>query len=172
MAKSPLVQFLSTEGNGSGTTSINTDLSSGASYYLDTIRDTVGTGFQVAHLAIVRLMFMVRDSGAFGAGEFGNTTALSNGVSVVYTEASGEQTNLTPLPIKNNAGFGAYAYDVNRPTGTTDQVLLSRWTFSKFMGSNAGLVLKPGDKLSADVSDDFSGLLDFTICAQGYAESV
>ena len=172
MAKSPLVQFLSTEGNGSGSTSINTDLASGESYFINTIRDTVGTGFQVAHLAIVRLMFMVRDAGAFGAGEFGNTTALSNGVNIVYTEASGEQTNLTPLPIKNNAGFGAYAYDVNRPTGTTDQVLLSRWTFSKFMGSNAGLVLKPGDKLSADVADDFSGLLDFTICAQGYAESV
>ena len=171
MAKSPLVQFLSTEGNGSGTTSINTDLSSGASYYLDTIRDTVGTGFQVAHLAIVRLMFMVRDAGAFGAGEFGNTTALSNGVSVVYTQASGEQVNLTPIPLKTNSSFGAYAYDVNMPSGTNDEVLLSRWTLSKFLGF-PGLILKPGDKLSAEVSDDFSGLIDFSICAQGYAESV
>ena len=171
MAKSPLVQFLSTEGNGSGSTSINTDLSAGASYFINTIRDTVGTEFRVAHLAIVRLMFMVRDSGAFSADEFGNTTALTNGVNIVYTEASGEQTSLTPLPIKLNAGFGAYAYDVSLPSGTVDQVLLSRWTLSKFLGF-PGLVLKPGDKLSADVSDDFSGLLDFTICAQGYAESV
>jgi hypothetical protein len=172
MAKSPLVQFLSVNGDGSGSSSINTDLSGGASYYIDRIRDTVGTEFRVAHIAIVRLMFMVRDSGAFSADEFGNTTALTNGVNILYTEASGEQTSLTPLPIKLNAGFGAYAYDVSLPSGTVDQVLLSRWTFSKFMGSSAGLVLKPGDKLSADVADDFSGLLDFTICAQGYAESV
>ena len=171
MAKSPLVQMLSTEGNGGGTTSIAADFSSGEAFYIDRIRDTVGTGFQVAHLAIVRLMFMVRDAGAFGAGEFGNISGgLTNGVSIVVTEASGEQVNLTPIPISNNAGFGGYAYDVNIPSGTNDEVLLSRWTLSKFLGF-PGLILKPGDKLSAEVSDDFSGLIDFSICAQGYAES-
>ena len=127
------------------------------------------TGDQNTSYVVARILLFLQDTGAMAAEEFGAGAALSVGLKfTVRSSADEEVFSLTPTPIKANAQWGQYAYDVTVKTWSTgDEVLLSRWTFAKFLPGD-GLSLNNGERLAVEIADDLSGIGTFTLTAEGY----
>lgn len=159
----PIALFLSTNGDGTGTTDMAADysLTPGMFYY-----QYNGPASQVA--AIRRMIFRIVDTGSMDATGFGNTTALTNGLALQHLDSEDtEIANLIPTPIKNNSDFGAIAFDSDvKAWGQGDEVFLCRFTFSKFTHPN-GVMLTTGEKFALTVSDDLSALNAFTATVEG-----
>ena len=162
MAFVPFTQRLSTNGDGTGTTSIVADYG------------TVGETFEVAnpssvaYTVVSRIIVFVQDTGVFSQVKFGATTALTNGIVLDVQRADDSVLYpLTAAPIKKNGDWAALMFDVDvKAWGVGDEALVGRWTFSKFVPG--GLVLKDGARLVAAVDDDMTDLVDFVLTAQGY----
>ncbi len=162
MAQRGFVQHLSTNGDGTGTATLAGNYASAAETF--ELADQTG----VAETVVTRLIVFVQDTGVFDAEGFGALSVLTNGITLNVTDSSGTEIfDLTPTAITSNSMWGMYAYDVDvKPWGVGDEILLARWTFSKFIPD--GLVLTDGEKLVATVNDDLSGLGDFRLTAEGY----
>ena len=161
----PLVQLLSTNGDGTGSTSATGDYSTPDDFYIQ----QAGAGAYV----IERLIFSIEDTN-MEATTFGALTALTTGVAIQWRDTDdASYATLTPTNIKTNADFGKLAYDLSvasyKPAGSpTTSVLLCRFTLSKFIPG--GLRLENGDYLVATMNDNHTGLDSFTITAEGWID--
>ena len=152
-----IYRYLDTDGDGTGTKNANVDGSDPAVEFKITATEAI---------SLHRMMVKVEDGGSLSAGTYGALAALSTGVTVKFTDAGGDITDLTDgLPIKTNAAWGQLCYDVVFHTfGAGNNFLLVRWTFSK---SGKPLILETGDKLSVFVNDDLTGLVSHHFQVQG-----
>lgn len=156
-------QFLDTVGDGSGTINANGDYSSAAEEFL--ISPAAETDKRIAY-KIYRMVISAEDTNGMQAQEYGNLgAALTNGVTIVHDDGSMTITNLTPTPIKTNALWGSYCYDVDvKSWGSGNELLVVRWTFSK---SGAPITLANNERLVVGLNDDFSGLISHGFMVQG-----
>ena len=157
-------QFLDTDGDGTGTTSAVGNYSSAADdFYVQAPANYT--------YHIERMIVSIEDTSGMIAGGYGDTgAALTNGISLLIAEGATTLQNLTPAPIKTNAQWGVYCYDVDiKEWGTTptNELLLVRWTFSK---SGKPISLRSGQKLVIRVNDDLTGLLSHRFLVQGHKE--
>lgn len=160
MGTRPLVQLLSTNGDGSGVTNAVGDYSSVAeTFEIDSGSNTI---------VVARLVGYIRDTGQFAAEGYGAGAELTNGVSVaVFNSSDVKQFDLTPAPIKNNGEWSGLCYDTQvQSWGIGDEFLSFRWSFEKF-ADDGGLVLDQGDKLVVTLNDSFVVLLAQTFMANG-----
>ena len=156
----PVFQFLSTNGDGTGDVAITGDYS--------VTPETFELAAATRPVCVKRLIVLIRDSGTFDAAKYGNNITLTVGLTFYVEDTATQQTfTLTPLPIVANVDWGRYCYDAAVKTwGTGDEFLLVRWTLAKSL--DPGLILEAGTKLVLAVNDDFSGLVDHTVMAQGF----
>ena len=118
-------------------------------------------------IEITRLISTITEINIKNAGDYGGNSALTSGINI-YVVQSGVTTNLTSdFPIKTNADWGAYCYDVNLVDyGVGSNFVVSRWTFAR-AGVNLKLTGSP-DKFYAELNDDFTGLVDHRFQIQGF----
>ncbi len=122
---------------------------------------------------LTRMMFMMRDSGSFDSGGWGNNggNPLANGMTVGLN-INGTEYNQTPVPWVTVADLAAVAYDVTHHNfGQGAEFLTMRLTFSK-AGQNIRLVGDDGDFMWMDVNDNLTHLLEQRVMVQGYIENV
>ena len=115
---------------------------------------------------VERMIVSVGSSATMKSETYGKLAALTVGVQVQILNADGTlKQNLTANPIKSNAQWGAYCYDVDvKSWGNGAELLVVRWTFAK---SGSPIKLKNGEKISVLLSDDFAGLTDHRFLIQG-----
>ncbi len=155
----PLVQLLSTNGDGTGTVDMAANLSD-TDFYI--------AGDQGSPIIVHRLLVHLEDTGSIDASGFGNGSALTNGLRIDLESHDGTVlAPLTPETIKTNGEWGKYCYDVNVLTwGTGPEILLARWTLSKF--TPGGVVLDNGARLVVNVNDNLSALNTMHVTAEGH----
>lgn len=121
---------------------------------------------------LTRLMFVMRDTGSFDSGGWGNRTApLDDGVSVGLT-INGAEYDLTPVRWTSHVDLAGVAFDVNHQNyGAGDEYLSMRLTFSK-AGQNLRLVGDDGDNFWMQVNDDLTYLVEQRAMLQGFIENV
>jgi nitrogen fixation protein len=168
MARVPFVQFISSNGDGTGTTDLIGDYS-GAS----------PTNFEYEVPAaerhhLIRLIALVKDTGNFDADKWGNGITLTNGWGLTVQQADDTViADLTPETVKTAADLSAYCFDVrNDSFGIGDEVLAARWTFGKFTERGEGIVLDDGERLVLSMHDDYSDLTLQHFVIQGYKAGV
>lgn len=164
----PVVQLLSTNGDGTGTNDWSGDYSLTADEFY--IQQQAADDDRA--ILVHRLLWQIQDTGRFDAEGFGAGAALSNGLTLEWRESDDTViADLTPVPIISNAQFGLFAYDVDVATwGAGDEVLRCRWTLGKFLPGD-GLQLQDGQKLVLTVNDNLSILVNAYCMAQGYSHS-
>jgi len=155
-------QFASSNGDGTGTTSLVGD-------YSDTgLGVSVFKIEPVAKAVVLRRMIVtIEDVGAPDSGKYGNSIALVNGIVITTNEANDDvRSTLTPDPILTNANWASYCHDLTEHAfGTGNDTLTVRWTFTK--GDPNGIVLDPGESLRVVLNDDFSDLVSHKFLFQG-----
>lgn len=106
----------------------------------------------------------IRDSGLFTQDRYGAMNGpLTNGIRIKVKD--GQNATLLDLtaaaPIKTNGGWSFLTSNVTPlPMGAGDGFHTIEWEFSRLSGSN--LVLEPGHRLSIELNDDFSSLVEHT----------
>ena len=120
-------------------------------------------------LACARAIVQVIAATDISTGEYGDQTALTNGIQVFY-KRSGVTLDVTNgLPVKTNEHWGRWCYD-SRPAviGPTQNSpsWSSRWSFTKY-GHPYGVVLEEGDQLGLRIRDNLTGLSEHTVIIQG-----
>lgn len=159
-----LSRFLDLDGDGTGTKNAIGDYSTADTLY---IQPAAGTVYRIE-----RMLVSIEDGVGMRAERYGGlAAALTNGVTVRVADDSGTILDLTDgLPIKSNAGWGSYCYDVDiKAWGAGNELLLVRWTFAK-----AGVPLRlDGDnneRLEVILNDDMTGLVSHYFMVQGLDE--
>lgn len=156
------------------------------SRYLDTNGDGTGTEDFIGNQAsveayiqppadkifyIARMIVSIEDGSGMKAEQYGNLSALTNGIEIKIQDSQGVVSDLTGgVPIKTNAQWGALCFDVDIKdwgTSPTQELLVARYTFER---SGRGLFLNAdfGDKLSVLLNDNFTGLISQKFLVQGY----
>ncbi|MCW2309717.1 hypothetical protein [Rhodobium gokarnense] len=156
--------------------------------YLDTVGDGSGTKNAVGNYAsptqdfritcpaneiyvISRMLVLLRDGGTLSADEYGNLSALTNGILVkVLDSGDSELIDLTDnVPIKSNLHWSRLCYDVTEHDWATgDNFVAVRWTFA---ASGAPILLTAGESLAVRLSDDFTGMVEQYFHVQGYSRA-
>lgn len=156
----PFFRFLDTVGDGTGTINGNLDYSGAAA---DLKYIAPGPGVNVA-----RMIITVEDATGMRAERYGSLgAALTNGIKLIHLNVDGtDRHDLTNgLPIKTNAQWGAYCYDVElKEWGAGNEFLLVRWTFEK---AGSGIHLHPNEALAVRLNDDLRGLVNHNFQIQG-----
>jgi hypothetical protein len=166
MANKIISRFLDTAGDGSGTKNANGNYASAAEEFLI----TPDSGEQ---WWITRMIVSITDTAGMLQNEYGNLgAALTNGIAVDVQDDSGVLYSLTDedVPVKTNAQWGAYCFDValfSWGTSPTNEELVVRWTFAK-SGKPVQLRSWQGEKLVVTLNDDLTGLLTHRFLVQGY----
>lgn len=118
---------------------------------------------------VYRVIAKILDGTSSDAGDYGAIAGgLENGI-YLYKKKSGVvvQDITDGIPIKTNAGWGAFCFDVElKSWGVTSQFVLIRWTFAKSGGPitlNGGLE----ESLEFVINDDLTGLIDHTFMFHG-----
>lgn len=160
--------FLDTNGDGTGEKSAIGDYSpvgSGqTSFFLQPASGTV--------CRISRLIIQIEDNSAiFSAENYGGIASpLSSGIQI-FVPINGTSSDLTDgLPIKANAHWGRFCYDINFSSfGTGNNFLSARWTFAK-AETFIRLVGDLNQRLEIVLNDDLSDLVSHTFLVQGIIE--
>lgn len=102
-----------------------------------------------------------------GFGEFGDLTALTNGI--VLRRTDGDYQNL--MNVKSNSDFALLSHDTDfyfssLPIGING--VFSRHAIAGQQNHGVALRLKPGENLEFIIQDDLSTLLSFRAIAQGH----
>ena len=154
-----IFRFLDTAGDGTGTKNAIGDYTTPDEFYFSYPKP----------VNIERMVVHISDT-AMLQGQYGDLTALTNGYNVKVLDAAGSTVvDLTDgIPIKANADFGRYCYDVQHQSwgsAPTNEFVQVRWTFAK---AGHPLYLPAGYKLSITFSDNLSGLIEHYFMIQGY----
>jgi len=158
-----VVQHLSTGGDGTGVVNATGTYTPGSPgrFYLQPAAGTV--------VALHRIMPFLRDS-AMLADRYGNiANGLTNGVLLkVFRDGVEELDLFDGVPVKTNAGWGHFMYDISFTTslGAGDVFMAGRYTMSKFGGP---LILEGDetDTLEFICQDTLTDLVTHTMIAQG-----
>lgn len=160
-------QYLSTNGDGTGTTNAVGSYSVGSpgKFYI--------TPPAAEDYFITRMIVTVEDTTGFAAAEYGNLgAALTNGVLVQISSDTKTTQSLTPAPVTTNALWGSFCYDVQlKSFGVGNEFLLVRWTFDR-SGMPVFLQGSENAELSVICQDDLSGLDVHRFLVQGYNDSI
>jgi len=160
-----LAQFLSTNGDGTGTVNANVN---GAVTPVVFKISPPATG----SIVITRLIVTIRDNGTFSAEKYGVISELANGVEVGRlndTTDAVEQDLTSGIPITTNASWGRLCYDVDLKTwGAGDSFLLVRWTFAKH--GSCPLLISGGPALGISINDDLTTLVEHHFLVQGFTD--
>lgn len=156
----PLVQFLSTNGDGTGTTNAIGDYSTPDDFYIEppAAQDYVVTCL-IVHIADDEIL----------AGEYGGLEALTNGVRLKAKLCGTTYYLDGGVPIKFNAQWGSLCFDVEQkswaPTPTQESLVVRLAPGAYYIDGDAppnypGLLLRGyrDDQLIVTLSDDLSGL--------------
>lgn len=152
-------QFLSTNGDGTGTTNANGDYSTPDDFYIE---PPAGDEYEIA-----RLIVTIEDDGNLRAERYTVEAALSNGISVI-AKINGTEYDMTPIAILNHIGWANYCHDLRHfDYGSGNNFINVRWTFSK---ADCSLVLHGNqeDQLIVRLRDDLSNLVSHRFLAQGF----
>ncbi len=163
-------QTLSTGGDGTGTSDFIGNYAATAVTGL--LRAPAGDTFHVA-----RMIVFLQDGNGMKAEEYGDTgSALTNGITFTL-ESNGDGTpieinNFIPGgDVKTNADWGRPAFDVDiKAWGGTvpgDEILLSRFTFSKFTRHGDLLALSGDDQIKMTFNDNLSTLVHHQFLFEG-----
>ena len=120
---------------------------------------------------IYRILVNIRDSGSVNNDTFGALSALSNGCLLSVRRGGPTGTVTIDLldghTIKNNGDWSHYCYDMNISSiSAGDKQVTARWTFTKG-GKPIRLTGGLNEKLVIQTQDDTTGLVEFSIMAQG-----
>lgn len=152
-------QLLDTLGDGSGTTE---QAAAAAEYLYKAPPGTVAV--------FERLNVTLETASRIAPNEYGDITALTNGILITVKNASGGIIHtFTPQPIKVTYHWSLLAGTDVSPSAFTagvDSVSL-RWTFSKG-GANVAINGDAGEYFSMDVRDTLAGLTSHLSHVQGY----
>ena len=163
-------QLLSTVGDGTGTSDFigayNVTPVSGL------LRAPIGDAFHVG-----RLIVFIQDNAGMKSGNYATLgAALTNGITMTL-ESNGDTTpieinDFTPGgAIKTNADWGRLCYDVDVKSwggaAPGDDILLARFTFSKFTRVGDPLVLRGDDQIRMIFNDDFSTVIHHEFLFEG-----
>ena len=162
MSADLISQFASSNGDGTGTTSL-------VGGYSDTGLGVSTFSIEPVTSAIVlrRMIVTIEDAGAPDSGKYGNNLVLTNGIVITVNEANDAvRSTLTPDPVLTNANWASYCHDLTEHAfGTGNDTVTIRWTFTK--GNPNGIVLDPGESLRVILNDDFSDLVSHKFLFQG-----
>lgn len=114
-------------------------------------------------LILSRMLIYIEDSTAFSSTVFaGLASALTNG-----WEMSVNGTVL--FTAKNNWQLAIHMYDVtgNAIFGKTNQTLIGRFSFSRFVGGANGITIRAGEDIATIVNDDLTGIDLMSVMIQG-----
>ena len=170
----PIYRYLDTNGDGTGTKNAIGNYT-GEDGTLEIPAEGVTSFFiQPAPGEIFRIQRMivnVHDAQKFKPEEYGNLTALTNGI-FVRVSNNGTTLDLTDgVPVKTNGSWGALCFDAelySAAAGNGDYLRV-RWTFAA-SGYPIRLVGDNNDRLEVVLNDNFTGLLDHYFQVQGYIE--
>lgn len=156
-------QFASANGDGTGESDFVGDYSGAPAYFY--IQPPVGEEYYLS-----RIMVQITDQGSFDANLYGNGVALVNGITIEIKRGGPTGTVLKSLtatkPIKRNADWGRFCYDVDVKTwGSGPQVLVARWTLAK-VGAKVRLRGTDQQCLVFTLNDSFTALIDHTFNIQ------
>ena len=156
---SGLYQYLSSNGDGTGTVELTGNYSAAAAefYIQDANR----------YLRLERMIVYVEDSGSIDSGVYGNGINLTNGIKLEYRESDDTLIHdiMGGLPVFTNAEWQGKCHDITLSTwGSGNQGYSVRWTFAK---SGNPIILAPGQKLSLILEDNFTGLEKHRFQVQG-----
>ena len=119
---------------------------------------------------IHRIIINVKDTGTVNADTFGALTALTNGCKLELRRGEAQVKMLDFLDgttIKNNGDWAHMCYDLNISAAAAGaKQVTCRWTFSKG-GQPVRLVGGLQERLVFETQDDTTGLVEFSIMAQG-----
>lgn len=129
---------------------------------------TCKDGNQKLHLA--RMIITLEDNGEFNTDLYGKDIVLTNGVGVFVRNSDDELLiDMTADDkVHTNIEWSQYCFDVEYHdfgTGNANKWLAVRWTFEK---SGKFLSLSAGDYISAELNDDFTGLIAHRFLIQGF----
>ena len=165
----PIYEYLSSTGKGAST---------GGTNAVGDYSTATGSSGEIFHITpgstevyrINRMMVHVQDTGAFAAEEYGNLSALTNGVQVRVQSDTGTIIDLTAVNVKTNAQWGRTSYDVRVDTWSVgDEFLSARWTFAK-AGYPLRLSGANSERLEVYLQDSCTGLVAHNFYVNGYKE--
>ena len=164
----PIYRYLDTNGDGTGTKNATGNYAAAATSFF--IQPAPGEIFRIQ-----RMIVSVHDEQKFKPEEYGNLSALTNGI-FVRVSNNGTTLDLTDgVPVKTNGGWGALCFDAelySAAAGNGDYLRV-RWTFAA-SGYPIRLVGDNNDRLEVVLNDDFNnngnGLIDQYFQVQGYIE--
>ncbi len=121
------------------------------------------------HVSIYRILVSLEDASGFKAEIYGSGSALTNGITLEHRSATGRViSDFTTVPVKTNAQWGMYCFDVDvktwRTGGSGNELLVARWTFER-MGEP--LRFMKDHSLVIKLHDDFTGLISHNYVVQG-----
>ena len=121
---------------------------------------------------LARVLIFIQDTGVFRAEGYGSgaSTGLANGILFQVTGSTGNVVLdlLDGSPIQQNADWTHFCYDADVKTwGAGDEMLASRWTFSK-----AGIPLRLSSTETLDMvwRDSSTNLVAHHAVVQGYKD--
>lgn len=116
---------------------------------------------------IHRMIVTIQDAGSFQSNEYGNLTALTNGIDFEHSDGTTTTDLLDGVPITTNQGWAELCYDAEPKSysGTQAVSQVVRWTFSR---AGIPLYLADGDTLTARINDNLTGLTLHRFLLQGY----
>lgn len=158
-----IFQHLTPNGDGTGGFNANGDYSSTEEiFYIQPPSDKV--------YCIQRMIGMIEDSNNMRAEYYGDMgVALTNGITVRVSNNNGVILDMTNgHPIKRNAEWGQFCYDVDlKSWGTGNEFILIKWDLS-LPEQSLFLTGANGDKLELILNDDFSGLVSHHFVIEGH----
>ncbi len=153
-----LYQYLSTNGDGTGTDDAVGNYTTPTEFY---IQDTT------QYLLLERMIVYVEDFGRMDSGAYGNAITLTNGIRLEVQESDGTLVRdlMATRPIEHNTDWQGKCHDLT-PSGwgSGNEAYSVRWTFGK---SKKSLILAPGQKLVLILEDNFTGLEHHLFQIQG-----
>ncbi|MCK5133521.1 MAG: hypothetical protein KAR40_15380 [Candidatus Sabulitectum sp.] len=164
MGTSRIDLLLTEAGDGTGAFNIVGDYSSSAARFR-VLNPTNSS--RAMHLN--RLLGQIQNAqGTAPAPEkYGGITALTNGIYLRVRDSNDNvlEEMTCQAPVKNNANWARYCFDIRPDTfGTGDNYVSLRWSLFK---AGSPLILKPGQSLNLEVNDNLSTLLGHTFVVQG-----
>ena len=160
------IRFADTNGDGTGDANAIGDYSSTVTDFLISHPASAPT-----NLFINRLIVHIEDTNNWSADNYGNLSGpLTNGISILKLDGNLQvsQTVTEADPIKSNAHWGKFCYDVNLVSfGSGNDFFQVRWTLAK---SGYPARLAPGESFAVRLNDDFTGLVQHTFNFQGWKQ--
>ncbi len=157
------VQFLSTNGDGTGVINAVGDYTTPEIFYIKPTNDEV--------IEIDRLVIHILDSGTLPVGEYGGLgSALTNGIDIQVTNARSISRSILPSVIKSNVGLlhlTDLGFSLVSFTGGIESITA---VFDCKNGRGRCLILDGSQdhKLEILLSDNFTGLVDHHFIAHGF----